>query len=76
VAQGDLIGYVGMTGLASGPHLHYEFKISGQHHNPMRVALPDAQPISSSYREAFQSVADDFVARLNLLRNTNLANLD
>ena len=76
VTQGDLIGYVGMTGLASGPHLHYEFKINGQHHNPMRVELPDAEPISSSYQEAFQSVADDFVARLNLLRNTNLAKLD
>lgn len=76
VAQGDLIGYVGMTGLASGPHLHYEFKIDGQHHNPMRVALPDAQPISSSYHETFQSVADGFVARLDLLRNTNLAKLD
>lgn len=76
VAQGDLIGYVGMTGLASGPHLHYEFKINGQHHNPMRVELPDAQPISSSYQAAFQSMADDFVARLNLLRNTNLAKLD
>jgi len=76
VSQGDVIGYVGMTGLASGPHLHYEFKIDGQHHNPMRVALPDAQPISSSYQEAFQAVADDFIARLNLLRNTNLAKLD
>lgn len=76
VSQGDLIGYVGMTGLASGPHLHYEFKIDGQHHNPMRVALPDAQPISSSYQAAFQPVADDFVAQLNLLRNTNLAKLD
>jgi murein DD-endopeptidase MepM/ murein hydrolase activator NlpD len=74
VAQGDVIAYVGMTGMTSVHH--YEFKISGQHHNPMRVALPDAQPIGSSYREAFQSVADDFVARLNLLRNTNLANLD
>jgi len=76
VAQGDLIGFVGMTGLASGPHLHYEFKINGRHHNPMRVALPDAQPISSTYLEAFQLVADDFVARLDLLRNTNLAKLD
>jgi len=76
VAQGDLIGFVGMTGLASGPHLHYEFKINGRHHNPMRVALPDAQPINSSYLAAFQLVADDFVARLDLLRNTNLAKLD
>ena len=65
-----------MTGLATGPHLHYEFKINGQHHNPMRVALPDAKPIDDADKFAFQSVADDLVARLNLLRNTNLARLD
>jgi len=76
VVQGEVIGYVGMTGLASGPHLHYEFKINGQQHNPMRVALPDAKPISNAYYSAFRAVADEFVARLNLLRNTNLAKLD
>jgi murein DD-endopeptidase MepM/ murein hydrolase activator NlpD len=76
VAQGEVIGYVGMTGLASGPHLHYEFRVNGQQHDPLRVALPDAKPIESSYLAAFQPVASDFVARLNLLRNTNLAQLD
>jgi murein DD-endopeptidase MepM/ murein hydrolase activator NlpD len=76
VAQGETIGYVGMTGLATGPHLHYEFKIDGQQRNPMSVALPSAQPISSAYKTAFESVANDFVTRLALLRNTNLARLD
>lgn len=76
VAQGEVIGYVGKTGLASGPHLHYEFKIDGQQRNPMRVALPDARPVDQADRAAFKTVADDLVARLNLLRNTNLAKLD
>ncbi|MDP1997090.1 MAG: peptidoglycan DD-metalloendopeptidase family protein [Gallionella sp.] len=76
VAQGDVIGYVGMTGLTSGPHLHYEFKIDGQQRDPLRVALPDAKPIDNANKAAFQSVANSFVARLNLLRNTNLAKLD
>jgi murein DD-endopeptidase MepM/ murein hydrolase activator NlpD len=76
VAQGEVIGYVGKTGLATGPHLHYEFKIDGQQRNPMRVALPDAKPVDEADKVAFQSVADDLVARLNLLRNTNLARLD
>jgi murein DD-endopeptidase MepM/ murein hydrolase activator NlpD len=76
VAQGEVIGFVGMTGLATGPHLHYEFRVNGHQHDPLRVALPDAKPIDSSDLAAFQPVANDLAARLNLLRNTNLAQLD
>ncbi|MDP4029898.1 MAG: peptidoglycan DD-metalloendopeptidase family protein [Gallionella sp.] len=76
VAQGDVIGYVGMTGMTSGPHLHYEFKVDGQQRDPLRVALPDAKPVGVENMAAFQLAADSFVARLNLLRNTNLAKLD
>lgn len=76
ITQGELIGYVGMTGMTSGPHLHYEFKLDGQHRDPMRIALPDAKPIGGANKIAFQSVADDFISRLELLRNTNLAKLD
>lgn len=76
VAQGDVIGYVGMTGLATGPHLHYEFRIDGQQRDPLRVALPNAQPVGAGDRVAFQALAGSFVARLDQLRNTNLAKLD
>lgn len=76
VNQGDVIGYVGMTGITSGPHLHYEFKVDGQQRDPLRVALPNAAPVGAADREAFRAMADNFVARIDLLRNTNLARLD
>lgn len=76
VKQGDVIGYVGMTGITSGPHLHYEFKVDGMQRDPLRVALPNAQPVREADRQAFLAVADTFVARIHQLRNTNLAKLD
>lgn len=76
VAQGDLIAYVGMTGITSGPHLHYEFKVDGLQRDPLRVALPNATPVGEADMPAFRTVADNFVARINQLRNTNLAKLD
>jgi murein DD-endopeptidase MepM/ murein hydrolase activator NlpD len=76
IRQGDVIGYVGMTGLASGPHLHYEFRINDQQRDPLRVALPNALPITGANRTVFNSLADKFVATLVQLRNTNLAKLD
>lgn len=55
VAQGAVIAYVGMTGLATGPHLHYEYRVNGAFKNPQTVALPDAEPIEARWREDFLS---------------------
>jgi murein DD-endopeptidase MepM/ murein hydrolase activator NlpD len=53
VRQGDTIGYVGQTGWATGPHLHYEFRIGGEARNPLSLALPTATPIAPEARPHF-----------------------
>lgn len=57
VRQGEPIGFVGSTGFATGPHLHYEFKVSGVHKDPMRVALPKAEPIPAHLKPRFLEIA-------------------
>jgi murein DD-endopeptidase MepM/ murein hydrolase activator NlpD len=53
VTQGEVVAYVGMTGLATGPHLHYEYRVNGVHKNPQTVELPGAAPIDPSWRQDF-----------------------
>lgn len=76
VSQGDIIGRVGMTGLATGPHLHYEFRVNGDQRDPLRVAMPPATPITAKNMAAFHEAAKPLIARLEMLRDTNLASLD
>jgi murein DD-endopeptidase MepM/ murein hydrolase activator NlpD len=64
VRQGQVIGYVGATGLATGPHLHYEYRANGVHRNPRTVKLPDAEPIDPAYLTEFRTVADRLLERL------------
>jgi len=67
VRQGQTIGYVGKSGLATGPHLHYEFRINGVHHNPLTVHLPDAAPLPANQIMAFRNRANPLLAQLDIL---------
>jgi murein DD-endopeptidase MepM/ murein hydrolase activator NlpD len=73
IRQGQVIGYVGMTGLATGPHLHYEFRINGVHRDPLRVKLPGADPLAAKYRDDFNRKAHALLAKLDLVREVQVA---
>lgn len=76
VTQGEIIAFTGQSGLATGPHLHYEFKINGQQHDPLRVALPDARPINAVQKAQFQMTTSAINARLSMVSGNQMAQLD
>jgi murein DD-endopeptidase MepM/ murein hydrolase activator NlpD len=76
VNQGQVIGYVGSTGWATGPHLHYEFQVNGQTRDPLTVALPNAQPLPDAYRRHFLTQTSGWVAKLDALATRRVAQTD
>ena len=70
VRQGQTIGYVGATGLVTGAHLHYEYRLNGVHRNPRTVKLPKADPIAAEYRDQFLAQAGPILKELERFKNS------
>ena len=76
VAQGTVIGYVGTTGLSTGPHLHYEFRINGVHRNPLSVTMPPPEPLSGPQLASFRTQTANALARIRTVENIIYADLE
>ena len=72
VRQGQTIGAVGATGMATGPHLHYEFLVNGVHRNPRTVDLPEAEPLPEDKMEDFEQHGQPLLARLDRMSPSNM----
>jgi len=73
VRQGQTIGFVGATGLATANHLHYEYRLNGVHRNPRTVDLPQAEPIDEQYREQFLASVEPILKELEQYKRTQVA---
>jgi murein DD-endopeptidase MepM/ murein hydrolase activator NlpD len=76
VAQGDTVGLVGQTGWATGPHLHYEFRVAGAALNPLSVPLPAGTPVARHDMDAFRAKTLALMAQINLVAHSQVASLE
>lgn len=73
VKQGQIIGYIGTTGLSTGPHLHYEFQINGRHVDPLGQKSLMADPLSNADKASFIKLSQPLIARMDREKSSTLA---
>jgi hypothetical protein len=69
IAQGTVIGYVGSTGMSTGPHLHYEFRINGAHRNPLSITMPPPEPLRGAALAQFRQQTAVALTRIRKVEN-------